>query len=116
MQMNDVKQRIDRVEQCADEAKQAVQQSAQVPGDIQQSVDRLHQQARQAKQMVSQQSQQGQQGDASSLREPVMQLEQAADKAMAACRNAGNVDPKVQQAIQKTHQEASSLKKEMQMG
>jgi uncharacterized protein Yka (UPF0111/DUF47 family) len=114
MQMNDVKQRIDRVEQCADQAEQAMQ-GGQVSGDLKQCVDQMHQQARQAQQACSTQGQ-GQQGDASRLRDPVMQLEQAADRAMNACRKAGNVDPKLQQAIQQAHQEASSLKKEIQMG
>lgn len=109
MQMNEVKQRIDRVEQCADDAEQAMR-GGQVSGDLRQSVDQMHAQARQA-----QQAAQAQQGDASRLREPVMQLEQATDRAMDACRKASNVDPKLQQAIQQAHQEASSLKKEIQM-
>ena len=110
MQMNDVKQRIDRVEQCADDAEQAMR-GGQVSGDLRQSIDQMHAQARQA-----QQAAQAQQGDASRMREPVAQLEQATDRAMDACRKASNVDPKLQQAIQKAHQEASSLKKEIQMG
>jgi sulfonate transport system ATP-binding protein len=112
MQLNDVKQRVDRVEECADEAERAMQ-SASVPGELRQSIDQMHQQARQVQQACSSQTQQG---DASSLRDPVMQLEQAADRAMQACRNAGNVDPNLQQAIQRAHQEASGLKKQLQMG
>ena len=42
-----------------------------------------------------------------------MQLEETADRAMQACRSAGNVDPQLQQAVQRAHAEASSLKKEM---
>ena len=39
-----------------------------------------------------------------------------ADRAMQACRNAGNsVDPQLQQAVQRAHGEISSLKKQMQM-
>ena len=45
-----------------------------------------------------------------------MQLEQAGDRAMKACRSAGNVDPGVQQAVQRAHEEASNLKKQIQMG
>ena len=45
-----------------------------------------------------------------------MQLEQAGDRALQACRKAGNVDQRVQQAVQRAHDEASSLKKQMQMG
>jgi hypothetical protein len=113
MQISEVKQGIDRVEQCADEAERAIQ-TGSVPGELRQSVDAMHQQARQAQQECN--SQQQQQGDQSRLREVVMQLEQAGDRAMQACRNAGNVDPQVQQAVQRAHDEASKLKKQLQMG
>ena len=117
MQMNDVKQRIDRVEQCADEAERAIQQSASIPSDLRQCVDTLHQQARQAQQMCASQPSQQQQGaDTGQLRQAVMQLEETGDKAMDACRRAGNVDPQVQQAVQRAHAEASQLKKQIQMG
>jgi hypothetical protein len=113
MQMNDVKQRIDRIEECADDAERAVK-SGNISSYLKQSVDQLHQQARQAQQACS--SQQGHQADAQ-LRQPVMQLEQAADRAMQACQQAGSsVDPQLKEAIQRAHQEASSLKKQLQMG
>jgi flagellar hook-basal body complex protein FliE len=112
MQFSEVKQRIDRVEECADEAERAVQ-SGSVPEQLRQSVGQLHQQARQAQQACSSQQQQG---DQSRLRDVVMQLEQAGDRAKQACQSAGNVDPRVQQAVQRAHDEASSLKKELQMG
>jgi hypothetical protein len=112
MQMNEIKQRIDRVEECTDEAKRSVQ-AGSVPSELRQSVDQMHQQARQAQQELGSQQQQG---DQSRLRDVVNQLEQAGDRAMQACRSAGNVDPQVQQAIQRAHQEASQLKKQIQMG
>ena len=112
MQINDLKQRIDRVEQCADEAERAIQ-SGSVSNELRQSVDAMHAQARQAQQACGTQQQRGDEGR---LRDVVMQLEQAGDRAMQACRAAGNVDPKVQQAVQRAHDEASSLKKQLQMG
>lgn len=112
MQTSDLKQRIDRVEQCADEAERAIQ-AGSVTGELRQCVDAMHQQARQAQQACGSQQQQG---DQSRLREAVMQLEQAGDRAMKACRSAGNVDPQVQQAVQRAHDEASDLKKQLQMG
>ena len=112
MQMSEVKQRIDRVEQCADEAERAMQ-SATVPAELRRSVDAMHQQARQVQQECSSQQQQG---DPSRLRDMVMQLEQEGDRAVQACRNAGNVDPSLQQAVQRAHEEASNLKKQIQMG
>lgn len=112
MQISDLKQRIDRVEECADQAERAIQQGS-VSSELRQSIDAMHQQARQAQQACSSQQQQG---DSTRLREVVMQLEQAGDRAMKACRSAGNVDPGVQQAVQRAHEEASSLKKQIQMG
>ena len=111
MQMNEIKQGIDRVEQCADDAERAMQ-AGSVPADLRQSVDAMHQQARQAQQACSSQ----QQADEPRLREAVMQLEQAGDRAMQACRQAGSIDPKLQQAVQRAHAEASNLKKQVQMG
>jgi hypothetical protein len=112
MQMNEVKQRIDRIEQCTDEARQAVQ-SASAPPTLKQSVEQMHQQAHQAQQACS--TQQQQQADDGSVRQTVAQLEQSGDRAMQACRQAGNVPPQVQQAVQRAHDEISHLKREMQM-
>ena len=114
MQMNEIKQRIDKVEEFTDEAKRSVQ-AGPVPNELRESVDQMHQQARQAQQECSSNSQQ-QQGDQSRLRDVVNQLEQAGDRAMQACRKAPSVDPQVQQAVQRAHQEASQLKKQIQMG
>jgi Tat protein secretion system quality control protein TatD with DNase activity len=112
MQMNEIKQGIDRVEQCADDAERAMQ-SGSVPADLRQSIDAMHQQARQAQQACGVHPQQ--EGE-TELRDAVMQLEQAGDRAMQACRQAGGIDPKLQQAVQRAHSEASNLKKQVQMG
>lgn len=113
MQMNDLKQRIDKVEECADEAQEALM-SGQAPEPLRESVQQLHQQARQARQMCASGGS-NQQMD-SQVRDAVLQLEQTADRAMQACRQGGNVSPQLQQAVQKVHAEASSLKKQVQMG
>lgn len=114
MQMNEVKQRVDRIEQCTDEAKQAVQ-SASAPADLKQCVEQMHQQAHQMQQACGSASGQ-QQGDMGTMKQTVAQLEQTGDRAMQACRQAGNVPQQVQQAVQRAHDEISHLKKEMQMG
>lgn len=112
MQADQLKQRIDKIEECADQAKRAVQ-AGSVPQDLRQAVDQLHQQARQAKQQAGgAQAGQQQQG----LEQAVVQMEQTGDQAMQACRKAGNVDPQTQQAVQRAHDEISSLKKQIQMG
>lgn len=110
MQMNQMKQRLDRIEQCADEAERAVQ-AGSVPQDLRQCVDSMHQQARQVQQACS-----TQQPDQGTLRASVAQLEQTGDRAMQACRSAGSaVAPQVQQAVQRAHDEISNLKREVQM-
>ena len=113
MQMDQMKQSLNRIEQTVDEAKRAVQNGS-VPNDVRQCVDSLHEQARQAQQSVNSNQQQAGQD---SLRQQVMQLEQSGDRAMQACRNAGaSIDPQAKQAIQRAHDEISSLKKQVQMG
>lgn len=113
MQMEQMKQSINRIEECVDEAKRAVQ-AGSVPNEIRQCVDSLHEQARQAKQSADA-GQQQQGGD--QLRQQVMQLEQTGDRAMQAVRTAGkSLDPQAQQAIKRAHDEISSLKKQIQMG
>ena len=116
MQMDQIKQGVDRVEQCADEAKRALQSGA-APNDLRQCVESMHQQARQVQQACSSASQQQDQMGQQSIRSSIEQLEQTADRAMAACRQAGGgVNPQLQQAVQKAHTEASGLKKQVQMG
>ena len=113
MQADQLKQRINRIEECADEAKRAVQQASGAPQELQQCVDSLHNQARQAQQSASS----GQQMGEDSQRQAVMQLEQTADRAVQVCRKSGgNIDPQAQQAVQRAHDEISSLKKQIQMG
>jgi uncharacterized protein (UPF0335 family) len=109
MQSEQLKQRIERIEQCADEAKKACQ-NASIPEDLKQCVMSLHEQASATKHAT-----QGQESATDdSLRKDVVQLEETADRAMQACRNAGsNVDPQLREAIERTHREASDLKKEM---
>jgi hypothetical protein len=143
MQADQLKQSINRIEECVDEAKRAVQNSSSP--ELKQCVDSLHQQARQVQQQADSQQQQGQgsqsqggqsqggqiQGGQSQggqrqggqnqagqgqdgLRQAVMQLEQTADRAKQACRS-GNADPQAQQAVQRAHDEISNLKKQIQM-
>ena len=108
MDSSELKQCINRLEQCADEAKSAVQ-AGNATNELRECVNTLHQQASQAKQGA------GTQADEGKLRDTVMQLEQTADRAMQACRSAGSqVDAKTQQAVQRAHAEASKAKKQIQ--
>ena len=112
MQADQLKQRIDKIEECTDEAKRAVQ-AGSAPAELRQIVGTLHEQAHQAQQAAGDSQQMGQDG----LRNTVMQMEQTGDRAMQVCRSSGaSVDQKTQQAVQRAHDEISSLKKQMQMG
>ena len=107
MQADQIKSGIERAEACADDAKRALQQSQSASPELRQTVESLHRQLSQAKK-------QPQMGE-DSLRNVVLQAEQASDRAVAACRSSGNVDSQLQQAVQRTHQELSNLKKQVQM-
>ena len=107
MEAQELKQRIDRIEECADDARNALQ-SGNVPQELRQHVETLHQLAREPKKSGI--------NDEQALRDAVLRIEQAADRAKEACRQAGNIDQKLQQAIQRAHDEASQLKKQVQAG
>jgi DNA-binding ferritin-like protein len=110
MDAQEIRQCLDRIEDCVDEAKRAAQ-AGSVPQALRDSIEALHQQAKLAKQGAASQS------DENALRQVVVQLEQTADRTMQASANAGNtVDLQTQQALQRAHGEASKLKKQMQAG
>jgi predicted nucleic acid-binding Zn-ribbon protein len=98
----DLRQEVSRIEDCVDEAKNAMQSAPQVPQALRDAIEQLHQQARAAKKDGT--------GNEEALRSTIVQLEQLADRAMAACRSAGAVDAPLQAAVQKAHQQLSQLK------
>lgn len=107
MQMNQVQDSIDRIEQCVDDAVSAMR-SGTPPDDLRQAIDQMHDRARQGKQMAQQSTDEGQ------MRGYVDGLEQLGDRAVQACRSAGGqVDPQLQGAVQRAHDEISSLKQQM---
>ena len=105
MEAQQMKQRIERLEQCADDAKAAL--GSAPSQDLRKDVEELHQMASQAKKQCEQGADQQQ------LQGAVVRLESCADRAMEDCRKAGNVDEKLKSAIQRAHSEASQLKREM---
>jgi hypothetical protein len=107
MQMNQVQQRMNQIEQSADQAMSATR-GANAPDDLRQSVDELHRKARAARDLCGQGS-----ADENQLVRTVDDLEQCGDRAMQACRKAGNVDPQVSSAVQRAHDEISDLKKQL---
>ena len=108
MQLSDVQQRFSRVEQCIGDASRACQESASVPPELKQSIQQLDQRSSEARQLF-----QGQGQDESRIRDCVNELEELSDQALDACSEADNIEPQLKQAVQQTHSELSSLKKQM---
>ena len=106
MQLSEVQQRFSRVEQCIDDASSACEQSASAPQQLKESIRQLDQRSDEARQYF-----QGQ--DESRIRQCVNELEELSDRALQACKQAGNIDSKLQQAVQQTHSELSNLKHQM---
>lgn len=98
-----IQQAIDNIEQAVDKAVEQLKKG-QADAQLQRAVQDLHQQARTKRSLTDQQA----------LTQAAMDIEKAADQAMAACRNAGQVDPALQQAVQDAHQKASALKHQLQ--
>lgn len=107
MQINQVKERIGRVEQCASDALQACQSASGVTQELQQCVDELDRRSHEAMQLV-----QGTQ-DEQRIVQCVDDLEKIGDRAMAACRQADGVDPQLKSAVRQAHDELSSLKHQL---
>lgn len=103
MQSQDIQQAIDAIEQTTDKAVAALK-NGQADGALQQAVNDMHQQARTKRKL----------DDPQALKQAAMDIEQAADRAMEACRKAGQVDAALQQAVQEAHQQASQLKHKLQ--
>ena len=110
MQMEQMRESAERIEQCADDALQAVQRAGSgTPNELRDTVKQMHQQARalrdEARQATDEQQIAGQ----------VETLEQTGDRAKQACRMAGSgIDPQLQSAVMRAHDEISSFKKQMQ--
>lgn len=103
MQAQDIQQAIDAIEQTTDKAVAALR-NGQTDAALQQAVNDMHQQARTKRKLDDQQA----------LTQAAMDIEQAADRAMDACRKASQVDADLQQAVKDAHQQASQLKHKLQ--
>ncbi|HEY9396824.1 MAG TPA: hypothetical protein VIQ28_04275 [Burkholderiales bacterium] len=106
MQLSEVQQRFSRVEKCIDDADSACQQSASAPQQLRDSIRQLDQRSDRARQLLQEQ-------DENKIRQCVNEMEELSDRALQACNQAGNIDSKLQQAVQQTHSELSNLKHQM---
>lgn len=105
MQQDQIKQSIEKIEQCADEAMHAVK-GASVSEELRRGIEQLHRQASDAKRNPLLND--------GEYRELVTSLEQMADETMAACRDAGSgVDGPLRDAVQRLHGELSRQKKDV---
>ena len=110
MQMDQMRQTAERIEQCADDAMQAVRQAgSSAPSELRDSVKQMHQQARELRDAARQAT------DEQQIAGQVETLEQTGDRAKQACRMAGSgVDAQLQSAVMRAHDEISSFKKQME--
>lgn len=102
MQPEQMKQTLDRIEQCADDMVRALKSASGAPDALRRSVESLHQKASEAKRQPM--------TDDASFKDCVMQLEQLADDAMKACRETGGIDQQLQEAVKRGHAELSRQK------
>lgn len=108
MQMNEMSDVANRIEESVDQAVQAMQRAGGAPPELRDSVSQMHQQARQLRDQARQSTDQQQ------LAAAVDALEQLGDRAKQACMTAGGVvDPQLQSAVMRAHDEISNLKKQL---
>lgn len=104
MQANQVKEEFPRIEQYIDNAAQLCQLNSNVPDALRNCVSELDQESDQAKQMLEQE-----QND-NRILECIDRLEKLGDRAMQACRQAGNIDDQMQDAVRQAHDAIADLK------
>lgn len=109
MQSTQVQSSLERIEQCTDEAVAAMTNAGtRAPDDLRQSVSEMHRQAREVRDMARQS------GDDDQIESRIDSLEQTGDRAKQACQSAGNsIDPQLQSAVMRAHDEISNLKKQL---
>jgi len=96
-----------RGQQCVQQATQACQSDQSAPQELKDSVRELGDQSRQAHEFMQRDQ------DEASLRQCIDDLEESSDRAKQACESAGNVSPKVKEAVQRAHQTISQLKHQL---
>jgi uncharacterized coiled-coil DUF342 family protein len=107
MQANEVRQKVQHLEQTISRAAQACQSDNSVPEELKQCVSELDQQAQQAEQML-----QGN-ADENQIRQCIDDLEAISDRARNACQQGSNVQPEISEAVMQAHSELSQLKHQL---
>jgi hypothetical protein len=107
MQINEIRQRVTKVEQSIHRAAQACQQDSSVPPQLKQYVQQLDEQSNQNKQLM-----QGPQTE-TRIREYIDNLEALGDRAKQACEQSGRINPELKNAVLQAHDELSDLKRQL---
>jgi hypothetical protein len=102
--MNQIQERFTRAERCIEMACSA---GGAMPEKLRSTLSDLDRQVHDAEPLIQRAQQEGE------VRECIDRLEALGDRAMAACRDAGNVDPQLRDALQQAHDELSQLKQQL---
>jgi hypothetical protein len=104
MQANLVKEQLPQIDKQVRNAAQLCQSSDNVPDELLDRIGELERETGQAASMV--QAEQNEQR----LLDCIDHLEELGDRALEACRQGGNVDDQVQQAVKTVHGAIADLK------
>lgn len=107
MQLNEVRQKVQHLEQTIGRAVQACKSDASVPEPIKRSMSELDQQAHQAEQLLQSNP------DENRIRQCIDDLESISDRARNACEQTGSVKPEIRDAVKQAHSELSQLKRQL---
>jgi ABC-type transporter Mla subunit MlaD len=104
MQTQLAKQQLPQIDQHVRNAAQLCQTSDNVPDALRECIGELERETGEAAAMVTNEQ------DDQHILDCVDHLEELGDRAMQACRQAGNLDTQVQKAVQTAHGAISELK------
>jgi ABC-type transporter Mla subunit MlaD len=104
MQTQLAKQQLPQIDQHVRNAAQLCQTSDNVPDALRECIGELERETGEAAAMVTNEQ------DDQRILDCVDHLEELGDRAMQACRQAGNLDTQVQKAVQTAHGAISELK------
>lgn len=108
MQVNEIKQRFNRFEQCVEQAKQACQQESNVSQQLASRITDLDREVHRAHDMVLNTQQ-----ESAELVQCIDRLEEMGDSAKEACQLDANISQKTQNAVKDLHREISTLKHQL---
>lgn len=104
MQASQVKQEFPRIDQFIDNATQLCQTNRNVPDELRNCLSELDRESDQTMQVLEQEQNENR------IVECIDRLEKLGDRAVQACRQAGNIDEQMQKAVQQAHDAISNLK------